>query len=377
MIGRLRFILGKPKAFLGRYVFRLAKRRKWLSILYYSFFSRAFHYELLSTVAALHKYNERLQSKDERSALLRRNIHRLEKGLLMRPRRNTFAGNYIAQTVDVFLRRVELAGHDEKDELDWASSVLHQYFANVDDSDASVVVTRERFFSAVTKFESKFEEKKFSPYLRDLNSVPPVEYEALLSLAKRRRSVRWYLPKKVDQSLIEKAVSVATQSPSACNRQPFEFRVFNEADLVKKVARVAPGTAGFVENIPGVAVVVGRLDSYFSERDRHLIYIDSSLAAMSFMMAMESLGLSTCPLNWPDSEELEKKLSKVIGLELYERAIMMISFGYPDPTGKVAYSQKKSPQELCIFNQLRADKESKEKLARVKRVSEKRSEAQA
>jgi hypothetical protein len=36
------------------------------------------------------------------SYLLRRNVHRIEKGLTMRPVRNQFATDYIGATVDAF-----------------------------------------------------------------------------------------------------------------------------------------------------------------------------------------------------------------------------------------------------------------------------------
>ena len=51
-----------------------------------------------------------------------------------------------------------------------------------------------------------------------------------------------------------------------------------------------------------IIVIVGELDAYEYDRDRHLIYIDGSLAAMTFMLALETLGLSSCPINWSGVE---------------------------------------------------------------------------
>ena len=59
------------------------------------------------------------------------------------------------------------------------------------------------------------------------------------------------------------------------------------------------------------------------------------------MLALKTLGLSTCPINWADSEKNEKKIRQIIHLENYERIIMMIAVGYADPEGQIAYSQKK------------------------------------
>jgi nitroreductase len=97
-------------------------------------------------------------------------------------------------------------------------------------------------------------------------------------------------------------------------------------------------------------VLVGRLRAYFDPRDRHVIYIDASLAAMAFQFALEVQGVGSCCINWPDVRDREQKIGQLLGLAPDERVIMLISFGYPDPTGLVPYSQKKSLDELRRYN---------------------------
>src|SRR5690606_25590241 len=103
-------------------------------------------------------------------------------------------------------------------------------------------------------------------------------YEDFYKLTKYRRSVRWFLDKKVPHELVEKAVLAALQSPSACNRQPFEYFIIEKPDLLKEVVNIPMGIKGYQDNIPMLVVAVGNLDAYFDERDRHVIYIDASLA---------------------------------------------------------------------------------------------------
>jgi nitroreductase len=93
-------------------------------------------------------------------------------------------------------------------------------------------------------------------------------------------------------------------------------------------------------------VVVGHLDAYFAERDRHLIYIDSSLAVTPFMMACETLGLGTCAINWPDMEDRERAMAERIGLSQWERPIMLLAIGYADPKMVVPKSVKKPVSEI-------------------------------
>src|SRR5690606_32285683 len=190
------------------------------------------------------------------------------------------------------------------------------------------------------------------PYRR-LDGRPEISIDDLAALAKRRRSVRWFEPRPVPRAMIDRALEVALQSPSACNRQPFVFHVFDEPTLVQQVCEIPMGTKGYRHNIPAIAVIVGRQRAYFSERDRHLIYIDGSLAAMGFMYALEVQGLSSCPINWPDIEEKEQQMADLIGLGPDERPVMLVAIGYPDLEGLVAYSQKKPLDEARTFNHVR------------------------
>jgi nitroreductase len=126
--------------------------------------------------------------------------------------------------------------------------------------------------------------------------------------------------------------------------------VLDDKALVEDVVNLPMGTKGYAHSIQTFIVVVGHLDAYFDERDRHLIYIDASLANMSLMLALETLGLSSCPINWPDIEEKEKQMGDFLGLEDYDRPIMCIGVGYPDPEGKVAFSEKRELRKIRKYN---------------------------
>jgi nitroreductase len=215
------------------------------------------------------------------------------------------------------------------------------------------VVARARrlFVKAPAGTDARSSKVGLSPYARDLERPIPVEYEALLELAERRRSVRWFEQRPVPRELVDKAVEVAGLSPSACNRQPFEFRAFDDPELVQRVASIPMGTRGWSGNIPMFVVIVGSLSAFFDERDRHLIYTDSSLAAMSFVFALETLGLSTCCVNWPDIAEREDRMRLLLGLSPGERPVMCIAIGYPDREGLVPFSHKKAVRELVRYNE--------------------------
>ncbi len=329
---------------------RFASRGPRRSVLYYALRGSRFAREQQHVLAGRRRFQADTDNPRKSSALLRRAVHRLEKGLISRPRRAVFALPYIAETLVCYERAIAGMDHPgaiDRDELKWAYDVLSDYFTVVG-SHPKIEPLSDRFraLSPPTKDAGD----RYVPFFRDIASPPPVNCEQLLRLARRRRSVRWFLQKPVPRAVISKAIEVASLSPSACNRQPFVFRVFDDPNLVPEVAALPTGTAGFCHNFPVIVVLLGQLRNYFDERDRHLIYIDGSLAAMSFIYALEAQGLSSCCINWPDIEECEREMEGVLKLEEDERPVMLIALGYPDPDGLVPYSQKKPPEILARFN---------------------------
>lgn len=332
----------------------IGSKHRLSAALYYMICSRSFWREQRAFLEGRRRYYASLKSPEGSLAVLRRNVHRLEKGLLMRPRRVPFALKYIGETVSAFQAAV---GMDELqidvEEYTWAKDVLTEYFGLHSD------------VNEVSRYKSAFERAVLSPeqpeaseavanrrvpYLRDLQGPAPVEFSGLWKLALRRRSVRWFVNKSVDRSLIDNAILLGTQAPSACNRQPFEFRVFDDRRIVQAIIEIPFGLVGYGHNVPVLAVVVGQQRHFVNERDRHLVYVDASLAVMGVLYGLEAQGLSSCCVNWPDIEQKEARLSELIGLAYDERPIMLIAIGYPDPDGMVANSTKKSISQIRRYN---------------------------
>ena len=328
------------------FTLKMLSRSRWGAALYYLIFSSSFAREQQAVLSGRLRYRELLTEASGNRYQLRRNIHRLEKGLVMQPRRDVFALSYIDQTVLLYQKAV-LDPDSENAGVQWAHDVLTAYF--------EVVAPIPRLSSARRIFaetESASQDSGASvPYRRDLNATS-VSYEDMRQLAYKRRSVRWFKPQKIPRELLDKALEIAILSPSACNRQPFTFRIFDTPEVVERIASLPMGTQGFYQNIPAIVAIVGELSAYETEQDRHVIYIDASLAAMSFMFALETLSLSSCPINWPDVESLERQMDDVLALKPEERPIMLMAVGFPDPDGLVPYSQKRSISELRSYNEL-------------------------
>lgn len=336
-----RLLAVNPRTFARRLktgVIRTASRSGFLASLYFAFLSRRFDREHRAVLAGQARYLANDMARCASFGGFRRNVHRIEKALVMRPRRASFGEAYIGETVAQFARAQ--GGALDPAELKWAGDILTLYFATVQDTPA-IAAARRAFERAGYRDGAA---APFVPYKRGDVTPSGVDFADLRALFIERRSVRWFEDRPVPMDLLDQAIEAAGWAPTACNRQPYRFHVFTHPERAIEIAGLAGGTAGFLENIPCVVVLVGDLSNYIEERDRHLVYIDGSLAAMQFMLATQTLGLSTVPLNWPDVEDRERRMQKELGLEEYERPIMLIGVGYGCPDGYIPYSQKKPVQ---------------------------------
>jgi len=301
----------------------------------YRMLSRSYNREMNAVFEGAAQYYRTDRDTGQRFAL-RRHVHMLEKGLCMSPRRETFAVDYIESTVDTLARCVEAKELSDV-ELQWCFDVLAEYFGATQNSTNTRIRRSRVLFESIQRPNLALE--RSGPY-RVGNVSSSVSIESLSQLALSRSSVRSYLGKPVDRSVIDNALQIALEAPTACNRVPWTMRIMEDSDEARRVASVAMGTAGYSEKVAHVAVLVGNLSAYFNERDRHLIYIDGSLAAMSFILGLQAQGVSSCCVNWPDIASRERRMASLLNLESHERVIMLILFGYADEEGMTPYSGK-------------------------------------
>ncbi len=308
---------------------------------FYIFFSKSFNYEAKMFVSARKNYLEQQYQQKQNFFLLRRNIHRIEKGLLMKNRRSVFALDYILLTVQLFKNINSTTDYNEQ--LQWSFDILSQYFEVTDNNNPTIKEAYNIFINI--SFETKG--LLFAPYKKTNQNIEGNRYDILRNIAINRKSVRYYNTEVIpDRAIIDKALAIAQVSPSSCNRQPYTFKLIDNTNLAQKICTLAGGTTGFINQISAVAVVVGNINVSPTITDRHLMYIDGSLAAMNFMMALESLNVDSCPINWPENSVKDSTIRKILSLKQFERPIMLITYGYAEKDSMLACSTRKTLDQL-------------------------------
>jgi nitroreductase len=335
----------------------VASHSDLLVVLYYVVVKREFLREMRSVLVARRSYYSLAYKKESSTYRLRRNIHRIEKGLIMQPMRPTFAQAYIEDTVVNFCKCSEEAVITSS-EFMWSRDVLEEYFFRVK---TTKIIERaklefDRHIREISELNcenysqlvlsSEDENIRHSPVTYKSVRSNSVSFDAFKALCQGRYSVRWFEPKRVPKDLLDAAINVAATAPSACNRQPFKFYVFDDPVRAQEIGAIPMGTAGFSQNFQSIIVVVGDLSAYPFEKDRHIIYIDCGLAVMQLQLALETQGLASCSINWPDIERHERHMAEELSLKPYQRPVMLLAVGYPQRDALVPYSAKKTAADL-------------------------------
>ena len=351
MIARIGKLIGRgPRLLFGPIVRKLGLKSPLVATLCY-LRNRDFQLEAWSYLHGLNQARSDESSSTGWRYHLRTNIHILEKGLSASSRRQIFGAKIAGLAVAAFARlhalRATCATAQDEPLYLWARDVLTKYFEVVG-SDPKIDAARSAFRKLALNCPQGW--PQLSPYNRGPAAADLPTYEQLLVLARRRRSVRTYRADPVPRELIDRAMVIASLAPSSCNRQPFHYRVCDDQKLISLLEHVPGGITCF-NCVPMLIVITGDMRGCIeSITNRHAIYVDASLSVMAFQLALETMGLSSCCVHWSETREKDRAVQAALGMQPFERVVMFMVVGYPEPDAIVPRSQKRHLDELRSYN---------------------------
>lgn len=157
--------------------------------------------------------------------------------------------------------------------------------------------------------------------------------EAIEAL-RRRRSVREYSGRKVDQKLLEQLVDAGRLAATARNEQPWEFVVVTEKEALKKLAGITDH-GKFLAGAQAAIAVFCKDTKYYLE--------DGSAATQNILIAAAALGLGSCWIAG-DKKPYSESIKEALGVPAEYRLISLVSLGYP--AGPVPAPQKRELEQL-------------------------------
>jgi nitroreductase len=143
-------------------------------------------------------------------------------------------------------------------------------------------------------------------------------WDAIIS----RRNVRSYRGQPIPGSDLDQILEAGRRTPSAMNRQPWDFVVSTDRDDLAGLARCWQG-AGHVAASAATVTVVTPLTS--TARDSELNSYDLGQASITMMIAAADLGIGSAHAVVED-QELARQ---ILGIPEDQRAAFFIALGYP------------------------------------------------
>jgi nitroreductase len=137
-----------------------------------------------------------------------------------------------------------------------------------------------------------------------------------------RRNVRSYRSDPVPDEDLQRIAEAGWRSPSASNRQPWDFVIVTDADRLRELSTVWQG-AGHIASAPAAIALIAPVPP--DERRKVLDQYDLGQATMAMMIAATDLGIGTGHSSVGDQE----KARAILGVPDDRIVAYLLGIGYP------------------------------------------------
>lgn len=141
-----------------------------------------------------------------------------------------------------------------------------------------------------------------------------------------RYSIRDFNEKDlIDLSTIKKAIALARNTPSPCNRQPWKVYICSSKNSKDLALSLQSGNSGFGHTAQYVAIIGSLRENYVSPLELNQCWIDGGMFSSTLIYVLHSFGIGSCCLNWCVSIDTDKSVKKALGLpESYAIAMLLL-----------------------------------------------------
>ncbi|MEF2549545.1 nitroreductase family protein [Aurantimonas sp. E1-2-R+4] len=164
-----------------------------------------------------------------------------------------------------------------------------------------------------------------------------------------RRSVRDFSPRVVERETVMRAAELAANTPRACNRQSWFTYHIDERSLIDKALSFQAGNRGFGHEVPYLVILATDQRAFDNANERNQHFIEGGMYSMALGLALHSLGLQTCCLNWSKLPADDRAIRKAIPIRPEHNIIMMLAVGYANDSINVCCSPRTPTEEYTTF----------------------------
>ncbi|MFA5386574.1 MAG: nitroreductase family protein [Candidatus Paceibacterota bacterium] len=122
----------------------------------------------------------------------------------------------------------------------------------------------------------------------------------LMSLIKRRRSVRIFTGEKIPREKIFSIIEAGIWAPTGCNNQELRFLILDEDSEINEFVKFKPflrGVSAFLLVFCDMSLPMSKKMYLETKGERHLPYVDAGLAVANMILYAKSNGIDSCVFN--------------------------------------------------------------------------------
>ncbi len=167
-------------------------------------------------------------------------------------------------------------------------------------------------------------------------------YDEILGFFTKRRSIRSYQDKPVEEEKIKILLQAAMAAPSACNTQPWEIIVTQDQSVLEEIREALP-MARYIA--PCAITVCANTD--LCRNTKQMWVQDCSAALQNILLAATALGLGSLWIGVYGVEPFVRKVSKVMNLPEHVVPLGLVYIGYANETKepRTQYNEKRVYRE--------------------------------
>lgn len=279
--------------------------------------------------------------------------HSLEKGFAHNKVRFRFGRKRVLELLDM-LSNIDFKNPNNNIQIYSAAYNLCYYFelhekSNIDISDYFTQADYDRASSVFNSSEKNllngFKQHSRESYFLD------VETKSFPDFSESRCSVRDFSGEKIKTEIIKKAIQLANNAPSVCNRQPNHVILINEKNKIDRILKLQGGLTGYTDNINQLLVLVTDRRLFYSVGERNQYYIDGGIYLMNLLYALHFYRIVACPAHWAWTRKKDLKIVKLLNISDAYKVICIVPIGLAKKNFKTTLSfRKNGNQTLTILN---------------------------
>lgn len=155
-----------------------------------------------------------------------------------------------------------------------------------------------------------------------------------------RKSVRNYADKDLPIEKILKAIDLARNTPTSCNRQSNRVYIYTDKQKIQEILKLQGGSRGFLELANKLIIITNELGVYESTRERKQGYVDGGIYTMNLLYTLHYNKVACCVLNCCNSKKNDIKIRKIAEIKETEELVVMIACGEAVENFEIASSPR-------------------------------------